>query len=129
MKKLIICALFLLAGCASTVMNNFVNRPVSDVMVENGPPSYSFDTGPNQKTFIWKIIRSSNEPGVIETSHNAGGFGNDPSTTTTVQLPQQQDYDCYYAFYTQKTNGTGQYLSDWIVTGFKKPNLSCQALY
>jgi len=124
MKKFLFLSLFLLTGCVSSTMNNFVNRPVSDVMIDNGPPTYSFDTGPNQRTYIWKIIRSTNEPGVLQTSNSPGGFGNDPTTTTTLQLPQYNEYACYYAFYTQK-NGTGQYISDWIVTGFKKPSFNC----
>ena len=126
MKKVFICAVFLLTGCASSTMRGYINHPISEVMMENGQPDFAFDTGPNQKTFVWKEIKTDTRPAEIQNSRNARGFGNDPSTTTTIQPPEQRSYTCYYSYYTQKMAGDGLYPTDWIVTGFKKPNFACQ---
>lgn len=127
MKKIFaICTLFLLSACVSSSMNTYMNAPISAVMMDYGQPDFVMDTGPNQKTFVWKRIATSTSPAVIESGNVHDIFENRPVSRTTIQMPEQETATCYYAFYTQNMNGSGNYPSDWIVVGYRKPDFVCE---
>lgn len=59
MKKfIIVLAVGLLAGCASSVMQSLVGKTLSEVQAKYGPPVNQIDGGAKGRGFQWQLGRS-----------------------------------------------------------------------
>lgn len=43
-----------IAGCASTFMEQYLNKDVREIAIDNGPPFNAFDMGDGRRVFQWR---------------------------------------------------------------------------
>ena len=46
---------FILLGCASQIMNDFVGKPISIVVSQYGFPAGSYDIDKDTRAFVWQM--------------------------------------------------------------------------
>lgn len=118
MKKLLF-ALFLVAGCASQIMDGFVGQNVNQVMIKYGPPVNVFDVGDGRRAFQWRVDESLIIPQT--TNYNAYTTGNFTTGTAVTTGGYLGSHTCFYTLYAKQNKP-----NSWIVVGFEKPNLFCE---
>jgi len=126
MKKLIgiTLVLFLVAGCASSIMNGFVGKSLPQVMVKYGPPLNAFDMGDGRRAFQWIMTNTYVTPMYATTTGNAFASGNSMMWSQNTQIGGGVPItdQCAYTMY-------GRWHEDqklWIMEGFEPPNLMCE---
>jgi len=109
-----------MAGCASSIMQSYVGKSVTEAMLDYGQPVSVFDLPNGTRAFQWKIDSSGviAQPSTSTSQvYGSGGWAS-VSTTSTNYVPFEQS--CLYTLLGQK-NG-----QDWTIVGFRKPNLLCE---
>ncbi|SDX40695.1 hypothetical protein SAMN05444385_107106 [Tritonibacter mobilis] len=119
MRLLLLSVLFL-AGCASQVMQGYVGKPISEAILDYGPPSHTLDLSDGRRAFQWKRTNSGMFPTTSPTSATIYGAGGSATVlgSTTTYVPYSND--CVYTL-TAVRQGR-----DYIVDGFRQPSLECE---
>lgn len=121
-------AAFILTGCASQIMQNYVGKPVSEAVMDYGPPVAAIETGPEEKAFIWSMEQSTVIPGHSNTSGSVYGVGNSAffNTQTYTTPSYVASSQCAYTLFAKRTRKDIDGPAAWTVTGFKAPRLMCE---
>ncbi len=128
--------LLLLAACTSTteILQGYIGRPVSDVVVEFGMPSGAFDVGDGRRAFLWSRINTFTTPGYARTTVMRHPASRDPARprhadiwtyTTTIEPPETYSTTCNYVIYAERANNQLEGPAGWTVTGFEEPPAGC----
>ena len=111
-------AVFVLSGCATSVMQGYVGQDVTQVMLERGPPVNVFELPDGRTAFQWQLTTGTVMPTTTTfTGASAGGFSTGQAFTTGGGLLSQT---CTYTLYGQE-NPQGSY----TVVGFEPPAFGC----
>ncbi|WBU52150.1 hypothetical protein [Paracoccus sp. SCSIO 75233] len=118
MIRLVFAVTFMLAGCASQVMQGYIGKDVTEVMMDYGRPSGAIDLPDGRRAFIWQKTESMMMPATTNYSgYETGGYITGMATTTGGI----SEWECVYTFIGQK-NGAGSY----TIVDFRKPKLECE---
>lgn len=128
MRRLLIAVTLLLSGCATTIMDGFVGKPLQQVMVRYGPPANVFDMPDGRRAFQWNISSNYVVPGSSQSYTTAnvyappGAFATVNATTYGTSTPGYVgQMDCLYTMYGQYDAVT----KAWVLVGYEKPRLMC----
>lgn len=113
-----------LAGCASSIMNDYVGQPLQSAMVDYGPPVNAFDMGDGRRAFQWSMTSSYTAPTTVSNSGTAMPMGNSVWWTQNTQISGggTSSQTCLYTLY-----GRWDESADvWRVEGFEKPRFMCE---
>lgn len=104
-----------LSGCASEIMQGYVGRDITDVIVQYGPPSNVFEMPDGRVAFQW----STSTPIIMPTTttynvHDGYGY----STTTGGYVGDQT---CVYTFFAQPNSQNSH-----TVVDFQQPDIMCE---
>lgn len=113
-----------LAGCASSIIQGYVGKPISEIIEDYGFPSGAYDTAPGRRTFIWVRKRADTFGGSSTT--NASIVGNQLFATTITSPPTTMISSCNYVGYATRTRTDINGPAAWTLVGFKKPKLLCE---
>jgi hypothetical protein len=115
-------------GCASDIIKSYVGKPLSDAVIDYGPPAYSFDTGDGTRTFVWTVASSYVLPGQASSNASVTTFGNTAQLygTTNYSPPISVSQQCNYAVYAKRTRNDVEGPAAWVITGFKPPRAECE---
>jgi hypothetical protein len=118
----------LLVACASDIIKSYVGKPLSDAVIDYGPPAYSFDTGDGTRTFVWSISSSFVLPGHSSGNASVTTFGNTAQLygAATYSPPISVSQQCNYAVYAKRTRNDIEGPAAWVITGFKPPRADCE---
>lgn len=144
MRGLTALIVFTLAGCATQIMTSYVGEPLTQPIIEYGPPVAAYDMGDGRRAFVWVQKVQVVRPGFVSTPGNANAYstgnvqvvGNQAaySGNTTVNLyanstilpPTQFSYDYHYALFARKTRDDIEGPAAWQVVGYNPPKLKCE---
>lgn len=117
--SLVLASALLVSGCATAIMESYVGKPVTEVVLDYGPPVNFLDVGPDRRAFQWQIDSSGVMPVTSQSTGNIFGPGGYASYggTTTSYVPYQQS-----CLYTMMASWSG---NDWIIDSFRQPRLGC----
>lgn len=115
LKTVCISMFLALAGCASQIMEGYVGRDITDVMLEFGRPSNVFELPDGRVAFQWTDTNTIYTPATTNI-YNYGSYA-----TATTYGGTASSYDCVYTFFA-KPNGAGSH----TIVGFKQPSLECE---
>lgn len=130
MKIIVIAALLVITGCASSIMQGYVGKSISEPMMDYGVPVNSFDLPNGQRAFQW----SSKETVVIHgaslsnssfsaNTNYAGNMATPDGYVSGSNFTSPSVIDENQCFYTLVADKAG---NDWIVSGFRKPRFACE---
>lgn len=91
-------------GRMQTSLDQYVGRPISDVILDRGPPTSTFDMGPNKRAFQWAL-----------TGQTAGAVV--PISGVLVTVPPRTQ-NCMVSF-VASANKSGPTISDWMVESWR----------
>ena len=119
--------LFCLSACVSMtqVMQGYVGRPVSDVVMDLGPPVTAFDLDQNTRVFMWRKSSTYNTGSYVNTYGTSNTQGTVWNANSYIAPAQTINVTCYYAFYAKRAHEDINGPAAWVVTGFKPPSASC----
>ena len=117
-------ASFVLWGCASQIMQSYVEKDVRDVMLDYGPPANAFDMGDGRRAFQWVINSSYTTPAYATTTGTVTNYGYSSWVTTNTQIHGGQAINsrCIYTLFARWNEAR----DGWKIIGFKKPNFMCE---
>ena len=118
--------LFLLTGCVSSHMKQFIGKDIRYVIVESGAPVNEFDMGDGRRAyqFYWGggtvvLPQTTTERGSVSVTGNTGQFN---STTVTNPGGVFTSKGCLITYFARQNKETGA----WIVEDIYYPQrLSC----
>lgn len=129
-------AVALLTGCAAQIMKSYTGKPLTEVVLDYGPPVNAFDVGDGRRAFTWKWSGTVMTPGSATTyGHGYGSvtaIGNTAYGSasyyghTTITPPQAFDYTCFYTIFATRQRQDIEGPGAWRVVGYREPNLGCQ---
>lgn len=124
MAACVVASALALTGCASTVMKNYVGKPLQSAMLDHGPPVNAFDMPDGTRAFQWVKDRSFVMPTTMTNSGYATPIGNAVWWTQNTQITGGQPVAsaCAYTMFA-KWDDTQK---SWIFTGFNKPKWECE---
>lgn len=111
-------AAIVLAGCASTVMKNYIGQPVESVIIDYGPPTAVLDLGWDQRAYQWRKISTNVVSGSTSGEIRDTRRGQRYEEYVTPGYVEEQE--CFYTFYARQQGGR------WYVTNFRQPKLECE---
>jgi len=120
MRGLAFVAVFLVAGCASQVLQSYVGKSITEPILDYGPPSNIVELSDGKRAYQWARTNTGVIPVTTPTTTNvygSGGFATAYSTTTNY-VPYSND--CVYTLIAIKSG------DDWIVESFRQPTFSCE---
>lgn len=117
----VILASIALGGCARVIMGSYVGKPVTEIVLDYGPPANAIDLGPNRRAFQWVRSYSGTTPVVANTQYSGTGS---PWVTTNTVITGGQTFtrDCLYTF-TATWDAQG---SRWMVDDYRLPEFMCR---
>ena len=119
MMRMVLLVLALLAGCSAEIMRSYIGRPVTDVMLDYGPPANAFDVSDEKRVFQWIKTTSVTTPVYATTTGYAyQGWVN---TNTQIHGGQTNTFECVYSMYARWNDNR----ESWIISGFKEPDFWC----
>src|SRR5690242_3984453 len=114
---LLVCASVAIQGCASDIMKTYIGKPLSEVVMDYGPPNAAFDIDQRQRAFVWTRSYSYGLPGTATTTANTNmGLY---TATTLINPPQTFSQECTYTAITEKIVGAPQGPASWRIVGFR----------
>lgn len=119
MKKLVLVAVFALAGCASGIMQSYVGKDVTEVAMDYGPPAGVMDLPDGRRAFMWQMSSAIAMPQT--TNFNAVQSGNWVTGSATTYGGGVATLHCTYTLIGQR-NPKGSY----TVVDYRKPRLDCE---
>jgi hypothetical protein len=111
-------------GCASSIMNGFVGRPLQSAMVRYGPPTNAFDMPDGTRAFQWVLTNNYSPPVQSYNSGSAYTVGNRVhwyQNTSTIG-GQPINSECAYTMY----GSWDEQQNSWVMSGFEEPSFLCQ---
>lgn len=113
-----------LTGCASSVMNGFVGKPIQEVMVRYGQPNNAFDMGDGRRAFQWSMSNTYVTPVTSTTTGNAYAYGPSVAWTQNTQISGGVPITntCAYTMFGRWSGAS----NTWIMESFQKPKLACE---
>lgn len=122
MRAGIAIASLVLAGCASSIMQGYVGKPLQAAMVDYGPPANAFDMGDGRRAFQWSMTSTGQMPTFVNNWGTATPMGNSVWWTQNTQITGggTVSRECLYTLYARWSDGA------WIVEGFEKPRFACE---
>lgn len=122
MKRLVLvaCLAFAGSGCASQILAPYVGRSIEEPILDYGPPVNVLDLSDGRRAYQWRATNSGVLPmssPSTATVYGSGGYATAYGTTTTY-VPYSQD--CLYTLTATRQGG------QWIVEGYRQPNLMCE---
>lgn len=120
-------SLLLLSGCASQTLKGYVGQPVSEVVATKGMPNADFSTGTDTRAFVWQTTEQGQTTPTTITSTKEKDYGTGNwNQITTIEPSQTETYQCAYVVYAKKADNGIDGPAGWIITSYKKPDLSCE---
>lgn len=131
---------FALAACASQIMQGYVGKPLTETVLDYGPPVAAYDMDNETRAFVWVRAKTFTSPGYASTTGSSRGTGTASvvgntvaahgtsfyDATTYYQPPRTSTWSCNYVLLA-KRNGNGiEGPGAWTVTGFRSPQLRCE---
>ena len=113
-------AVLALAGCASEQLASYVGKPVTEPILDYGPPTSVLELGENRRAYQWARVNSGVVPITspsYSTVYGPGGVAT-VNTTTTSYIPYSEN--CVYTLTATRSGDA------WIVDGYRKPTLACE---
>ena len=116
MKK-ILCVLtaVFVSGCASQMMQGYVGKDITEVVLDYGPPTNGMELPDGRIAFQWNRSASYTTPATT----NIYNYGN--YATATTYGGGTTNYECLYTMFA-KPNPQKSH----TVVGFKAPTLMCE---
>lgn len=105
----------ILAGCASDIMQSYVGKDVTEVVLDYGPPSNVVKLPDGRTAFQWSRTSSYTAP-VTTNVYNYGTY----ATATTYGGGTTYSQCLYTLFATPNAQ------ESYTVVGFKQPTLACE---
>ena len=132
------------SGCASKIMEGYIGKDIRTVVLDYGPPENAFDMGDGTRAFQWIMRNSRTTPTYVSTTGSATTTGN--MYGNAYHSGQNTNYNANYNATTWMNSNTvisgghtiyskciytlfakwNDEKNGWIVTGYKKPKLSCE---
>lgn len=112
-------AALLLSGCATMTMSGYVGKPVTDVVMDYGPPANYVDLPDGRRAFQWAFSKTHSTPMTINTTAYSTG----PSATayTTASGGQLITTGCIYTLIAR----WGPVSNAWIIDDYRTPSIDC----
>jgi hypothetical protein len=106
-------------------MERYVGQPLTQPVLDYGPPTAAFDIDKNTRAFIWSMEHSHTSPGYASTTGtvDSNGFF---SAHTSIHPAETTNWKCSYVLYAQRNGSDVPGPAAWTVTSFKKPNIMCE---
>jgi len=100
-------------------MEGYVGKPITEPILDYGPPSNVVELGPKRRAFQWKIDSSGVAP--LTTPSSATIYTPTGSAWITSQSTTYVPYSkqCLYTLTATETDGV------YVVDGFRQPKFSC----
>jgi hypothetical protein len=119
-----ISAVVSLSGCASTIMQGYVQQDVRTIMLDYGPPENAFDMQDGTRAFQWIMRKSGSTPTTVHTTGTISGSGTSAwvSTNSTIIGGRTIESSCVYTLFARWSAGT----KGWVVESFHKPKFICE---
>lgn len=119
MKTAVVFILVVLAGCASQIMQGYVGKDITEVVLDRGPPAAAFDLPNGQRAFQWRVDSVTMMP--TTTTVNGYGSGSWYTATAVQSGGGIVGSTCIYTLFGQR-NAQKSY----TITGFRQPTLDCE---
>lgn len=119
MNRFVLPLVVVLSGCATMTMQGYIGKPITDVVMDYGPPANYVDLPDGKRAFQWAISKTRSTPMVINsTAYRAG-----PSATgfTTVSGGNTVTSGCIYTMIAR----WGAVSNTWIVEDYRTPSVAC----
>jgi hypothetical protein len=121
MRALIVLICFgFLTACASEVLKSYVGKPVTEAILDNGPPTNIVELEEGHRAYQWAKTNSGVIPITTPTTTNiygSNGYATAYSSSTDY-IPYSND-----CIYTLTATQKGK---DWVVDGFRPPSFECE---
>lgn len=123
MKRLLVIAFLLLAGCATSRLESYIGQDVRRAVVKNGEPANVIDMGDGRRAFQWAVDQSYTTPVMANSYGTASAYGNSAyyTNSTMVSGGNTSRWTCLYTLYARWDDSR----QGWIVEGFEKPSWNC----
>ncbi len=118
------CIAAAVSGCASQIMEGYMNLPLTDAVLEYGQPNDAFDMGDGRRAFTWRFRHGYVVPGNVYA--NSTMIGNSVFTTVTAMSASSHSFDCAYTVFARKARNDVEGPSAWMIVGYKKPSIMCE---
>ena len=109
-----------LVGCASQIMAGYVGKPITEPMLDYGPPANAVDLGENKRAFQWAMRSTFVTP--VTATTNAYGSSSWITSNTMITGGQPVTSECLYTL--TATWNTEQ--KQWYVDGYRQPRMACE---
>lgn len=106
MRLSVLVLFFALAGCASQIMESYIGKPITEPILDYGPPINVLDLDANTRAYQWKVDASGAVPIYA------------PNATVATWIPYSNT--CVYTLLAQPSG------KNWVVTGYRKPTFDCE---
>ena len=106
------------AGCASDIMKSYMGQPIEMAIADYGPPTETFSLPDGRKAFQWRKVQTIAVAEKTKTEVRETRYGERVESTTTPGYVRSEE--CFYTLYASSYGGR------WVVSGFRKPSLSCE---
>jgi hypothetical protein len=114
-----------LQGCASTIMQSYVQQDLRTVMLDYGPPENAFDMPDGTRAFQWIMGKSRGTAASAFSTTNASvgsGAGSWVTSNTTITGGRAIESKCIYTLFARWEEST----KGWAVVSFHKPPFMCE---
>ena len=111
---------FGLSSCASQILSGYIDKPITEAVLDYGPPTNVVELGKGERAYQWARTNSGVIPITTTGTTNIYGYGGSATayTTSTNYIPYSND-----CIYTLTATQKGK---EWIVDGFRQPSLECE---
>ncbi|REF72393.1 hypothetical protein [Paracoccus versutus] len=119
MRAIVLALVMAVAGCASSIMQSYVGKDITEAAMDYGPPAGVMDLPDGRRAFMWRMTQGTVMPQT--TNYSAVQSGNWVTGTATTYGGGVSTWQCTYTLIGQR-NPKGSY----TVVDFRKPSLSCE---
>ncbi|WP_298974900.1 hypothetical protein [uncultured Roseobacter sp.] len=113
-KYLLLIAFGLMSACATQIMQGYVGRDITEVVLDYGKPTNVVELPDGRTAFQWNRTTSYTAP-ITTNIYGSGSYA-----TATTYGGGTSYSDCLYTLFAQP-NAQGSF----TVTGYKEPSFSC----
>ena len=110
-----------IAGCTSQILQGYVGQPVTEVILDRGPPVNVVELEEGRRAYQWAGKSGGFMPVTTPSSTTVFGPGGAVAIvpgTSTSYVPYSTN--CVDTLYATRQG------SEWIVEGFRQPSLECE---
>lgn len=120
-RNLVVVMCFAILGaCATDVLQGYIGKPITEAILDNGPPTNIVELGDNRRAYQWDVTKAGIVP--ITAPSTTYVYGSGISATATITSTTYVPYEqrCIYTVTATKSE-SGEY----IVDGFREPEFGC----